>query len=77
MKPIEFKVALEGFVTCQSCVISMDTVGRLQGMTLEDTDHRPLRLSVTSEMLGGTALKVSVPTVVPSRDIFAWGLSKS
>ena len=59
MRSIEFKVALEGFVYCQSCVVSMDTVGRPQGMSLEDTEKRPLRLSVTSEVLGGTALKVS------------------
>lgn len=59
MRSIEFKVALEGFVYCQSCVASMDTVGRPQAMSLEDTEKRPLRLSVISEVLGGTALKVS------------------
>lgn len=60
MHAIEFKVGLEGFVNCQSCVVSMDTVGRPQSMSLEDSEGRALRLSVTSEVLGGTALKVGM-----------------
>lgn len=59
MKGIEFKVALEGFATGQSCTVSMDTVGRVQTMTLEDPDKRPLRLTVTCETVGGAAIKVS------------------
>ena len=59
MKAIEFRVALDGFVTCQSCIVSTDTVGRLQMMTLEDSNQRPLKLSVSCEPVGGTAIKVS------------------
>ena len=59
MKAVEFRVALDGFVTCQSCIVSMDTVGRLQMMTLEDSNQRSLKLSVSCEPVGGTAIKVS------------------
>lgn len=58
-KPVEFLVAMEGFVGCQGCTVSMETVGMIQGLGMDTVDGRRLRLTVTSEMLGGTALKVS------------------
>ncbi len=57
-------MALEGFVTSQSCTVSMDTVGRLQTIALEDHDKRPLRLTVNTEAVGGAAIKASIENCV-------------
>lgn len=58
-KPIEFAVAMESFEHCHGCVVSPEKVGLPLSLIVEDSTHnRPLRLSVTTEMLGGTALKV-------------------
>ena len=58
-KPVEFLVAVEGFIGCEGCTVSVEKVGVVQGMGIDDSMGRRLRLTVTSEMLGGTALKVS------------------
>ena len=58
-KPVEFLVAVEGFIGCEGCTVSVEKVGVVQGMGIDDSVGRRLRLTVTSEMLGGTALKVS------------------
>lgn len=56
--PVEFDVALESFKHCQSCVVSPDRVGIPQSMVLEDYQGKPLRLTVTTEMIGGSAIRV-------------------
>ena len=38
--------------------MSLSTVGIIQGMNVKDAKGRFLRLTVTSEVLGGSALKV-------------------
>ena len=51
---------MESFEHCHGCVVSPEKVGLPLSLIVEDSTHnRPLRLSVTTEMLGGTALKVS------------------
>lgn len=57
---VEVDFALEGFERCQGCVISADRLGFLQSVVMEDYQGRPLRLSVTTEMIGGGALRVSL-----------------
>lgn len=57
-KPIDFMIAMESFISCQGCTVSLQDVGVVQSMTMEDAEGRPLGLTVTSEVLGGTALKV-------------------
>ena len=59
MKPIDFTIAMEGFKHSQGCTVSLENIGIPQSMALEDSDGRPLRLTVNSEMMGGCALKVS------------------
>ena len=50
---------MESFQNCHGCVVSPEKVGLPQSLIVEDsTNRRQLRLSVSSEMLGGTALKV-------------------
>jgi hypothetical protein len=50
---------MESFEHCHGCVVSPEKVGLPLSLIVEDSTHnRPLRLSVTTEMLGGTALKV-------------------
>ena len=63
LKPIEFMTAVEGFIGCHGCVVSHDKVGFPLSMVMEDAAGRQLRLTVTSEVLGGTALKVTVQLV--------------
>ena len=46
----------------QGCSVSLKTVGIIQGMCVRDSIGRSLRLTVTSEVLGGTALKVTMVT---------------
>lgn len=58
-QPVEFDVALENFERCQGCMVSLERVGFPQSMLLEDYQGRSLRLTVTTEMMGGCALKVS------------------
>ena len=48
----------------QGCSVSLSSVGVVQGMTVRDGRGRPLRLSVTTEVLGGTALRVSIGRLV-------------
>ena len=55
---VEFDVALEGFENCQGCVVSPDRVGIPHSIVLEDFKGRPLRLIVTTEAMGGSAIKV-------------------
>ena len=57
-QPVEFDVALESFERCQGCVVSLDRVGFPQGVLLEDYQGRSLRLTVTTDVMGGCALKV-------------------
>lgn len=38
--------------------MSLSKVGMVQGMIVRDAMARPLRLTVTTEVLGGSALKV-------------------
>ena len=45
-------------VVTQGCSVSLDTVGIIQAMTVKDPRGRALRLTVTSEVLGGSALRV-------------------
>ena len=40
--------------------MSISRVGVIQGMIVRDAMGRPLRLAVTTEVLGGSALKVNV-----------------
>ena len=47
-------------VVLQGCTVSLSTVGRVEGLLVRDARGRPVRLTVTSEVLGGTALKVHV-----------------
>ena len=54
---------MESFERCHGCIVSPEKVGLPLSMIVEDSDNRSLRLSVTSEMLGGTALKVSGETL--------------
>ena len=56
--PIEFNVALENFERCHSCLVSPDQVGMPYNLLLEDYKGRPLRLTVTTATLGGSAMKV-------------------
>ena len=45
-------------VSSQGCSVSIARVGVVQGMIVGDAMGRPLRLTVTTEVLGGSALKV-------------------
>jgi uncharacterized membrane protein YgcG len=56
--PVEFDIALENFERCQGCVVGLDRVGILQSMVVEDYQGRSLRLTVNTEAIGGSALKV-------------------
>lgn len=56
--PIEFDIALENFESCQGCVVSLERVGFPQSIIMEDYQRRPLRLTVRTEMMGGSAIKV-------------------
>ena len=56
MKPVEFRVAMEPFTSPHSCSVSVATVGLGQSLVLEDSKFHPLKLSITTEILGGTAL---------------------
>lgn len=58
--PVEFDIALESFERCQGCVVALDRVGFPQSMVIEDFQGRPLRLTVTTEAIGGSALKVRI-----------------
>ena len=58
MQPVEFQAFLEGFTACQICTVSLIDVGVVQSMILEDPRGKPLRLTITLEALGGTAMKV-------------------
>ena len=57
--PVEFDIAMEGFERCQGCLISADKVGVLS-LILEDYQGRPLRLIITTVMIGGGAIKVKI-----------------
>ena len=60
LRSITFTVTkLEGFVNCDECTVTSEDVGTLRRMTVTDVDNRPLTLVVTTELLGGCALKVS------------------
>ena len=50
------------YMYMQGCSVSLKTVGIIQGMCVRDSIGRSLRLTVTSEVLGGTALKVTMVT---------------
>lgn len=55
-----FMMVIERLWYLQGCTVSLTTVGRVEGLIVKDERGRPLRLTVTSEVLGGTALKVHV-----------------
>lgn len=55
---VEFNLALEGFERCQGCLVSAARVGVPQSVVLEDYQGRPLKLSVSMQMIGGGAIKV-------------------
>ena len=58
--PLELDVAMEGFERCHGCSIASDRVGVPQSIVLEDYEGRPLRLSITTTMIGGGAIKVTL-----------------
>ena len=58
LSPMELEVVLEGFEKCQGCVVSPDRIGVPQSLVLEDYHGRPLRLTITTSIMGGSALKV-------------------
>ena len=62
MQPVEFQVYLEGFPSCQVCTVSLLDVGVVKSVVLEDPQRKPLKLTITLEALGGTAMKVGCVT---------------
>ncbi len=72
--PFEFDVAIENFHQCQGCIVSLKKIGIPQSMLLKDYKGRSIRLTVTTEMTGGSAIKVSERYVWAVR---CWMLVKS
>ena len=60
LQPVEFLVAIENFLKCQGCIVSLQDVGVIRSMMMDDTRGSPLQLKVTTEVLGGGAMKVYV-----------------
>ena len=58
-KPLDFKISMEGYDQCQGCVASLKDAGIILSMTMTSHEGRTLRLTVTSEVIGLIALKVS------------------
>ena len=58
-KQLDFKISMEGYEQCQGCVVSLKEAGIILSMTVTSAEGRTLRLTVTSEVVGVSALKVS------------------
>ena len=53
-----FLSKLEGFVTSETCSVSMNDIGVIQYIILSDKRNRKLHLCVKTELIGHSSLKV-------------------